>query len=171
MDHYFSLGFRGLKVGAGSRSPEGRYVAKEPGEAADFEADKLAFMRAHAGPDAWLMMDAHMGNHSDFTWTVDIAIAVARALEPFNLIFLEEPLHYTDPWGYAELCRATTTPIAGGECLTAMYEWRVFAEQDSFDIGQPDASFTGGLGGFMNVANFMARRDRKNATHAWGAGG
>jgi L-alanine-DL-glutamate epimerase-like enolase superfamily enzyme len=139
-------------------------------EAADFEADKIAFMRTHAGPDAWIMMDAHMGNSARGTWTVDIATAVAKALEPFNLLFLEEPLHYTDPWGYAELCRATTVPIAGGECLTAAYEWKVFTQQDSFDIGQPDASFTGGLGEFMIVAKMLADRGRKIATHAWGAG-
>ena len=172
MDHYFSLGFRGLKVGAGSFSPQdGWYMPMEAKEAADFEADKVAFMRAHAGADAWLMMDAHMGNNPVATWTLDTATAVAKALESFNLVFLEEPLHYTDPWGYAELCRRTTVPIAGGECLTAAYEWRVFAEQDSFDIGQPDASFTGGLGEFMTVAKMMADRGRQVATHAWGAGG
>jgi L-alanine-DL-glutamate epimerase-like enolase superfamily enzyme len=172
MDHYFSLGFRGLKVGAGSFSPEeGWRIPQTPAEAADFEADKFSFMRCHAGKDAWLMMDAHMGNAQGGTWSTEVAIAVARALEPFNLFFFEEPLHYTDPWGYAELCRATSTPIAGGECLTAAYEWRVFVEQDSFDIGQPDASFTGGLGEFMKVAKMMADRGRKVATHAWGAGG
>lgn len=172
MDHYFSLGFRGLKVGAGSHSPEkGWYMPQAAAEAADFEAEKLTFMRKHAGPDAWLMMDAHMGNSPGTTWSLEVATAVAKALEPFNLFFFEEPLHYTDPWGYAELCRATSTPIAGGECLTAMYEWRVFAAQDSFDIGQPDASFTGGIGEFMNVAKMMADRGRKVATHAWGAGG
>ena len=172
MDHYFSLGFRGIKVGAGSYSQEqGWYMPEQPAEAAEFEADKLAFMRSHAGADAWLMFDGHMGNNPKATWTVGVAMAVARALEPYNLFFFEEPLHYTDPWGYAELCRATTTPIAGGECLTAAYEWRVFAEQDSFDIGQPDASFTGGMGEFMKVAKMMADRGRKIATHAWGAGG
>lgn len=173
MDHYFSLGFRGLKVGAGSFSPDkGWHISQVPSEAADFEADKLSFMRSHAGKDAWLMMDAHMGNSpSAATWSVEVAIAVARAVEPYNLFFFEEPLHYTDPWGYAELCRATSTPIAGGECLTAAYEWRVFAEQDSFDIGQPDASFTGGLGEFLAVAKMMEKRNRKVATHAWGAGG
>jgi L-alanine-DL-glutamate epimerase-like enolase superfamily enzyme len=171
IDYYLSLGFRGLKVGAGSRTPESRFVGKTPAEAADFEADKFAFMRQHAGPDVWLMMDGHMGNNNTFTWTLDIAIAVAKALEPYNLFFLEEPLHYTDPWGYAELCRATTTPIAGGECLTAAYEWRVFTEQDSFDIGQPDASFTGGLIEFQKVSKMMELRGRKIATHAWGAGG
>ncbi len=171
MDHYFSLGFRGLKVGAGSYTAgEGWYMPQSPVEAADFEAEKVAFMRRHAGASAWLMMDAHMGNSPGATWTLDVAVAVARALEPFDLFFLEEPLHYTDPWGYAELCRTTTVPIAGGECLTATYEWKVFAQQDSFDIGQPDASFTGGLGEFMAVAQMMADRGRTVATHAWGAG-
>ncbi len=171
IDHYFSLGFRGLKVGAGSLSPDGWYMPKEPAEAADFEAEKFALMRSHAGSDAWLMMDAHMGNNHVTTWSLETATAVASALEPFNPFFLEEPLHYTDPWGYGELCRATSTPIAGGECLTGAYEWRVFADEDSFDIGQPDASFTGGLGEFLVVAKMLEARGRKIATHAWGAGG
>jgi len=171
MDHYFSLGFRGLKVGAGSLSPDGWYVPRESKEAADFEADKFSFMRKHGGRDALLMMDAHMGNNHVATWSLEVATSVAKAIEPYNLFFLEEPLHYSDPWGYGELCKATLTPIAGGECLTAAYEWRVFAEQDSFDIGQPDASFTGGLGEFLVVAKMLEKRGRKIATHAWGAGG
>lgn len=170
MDYYLSLGFRGLKVGAGARYPDRKVLPREAAAAADFEAEKFAFMRRHGGDEVWLMMDGHMGNNAQFTWTLEIATAVARALEPYNLFFLEEPLHYTDPWGYAQLCEATTVPIAGGECLTAAYEWRVFADQDSFDIGQPDASFTGGLGEFMTVARMMADRGRKIATHAWGAG-
>jgi L-alanine-DL-glutamate epimerase-like enolase superfamily enzyme len=171
IDHYFSLGFRGIKVGSGSFSAEqGFYSPSDAREAADFEADKAAFMRAHAGKDAWIMFDGHMGNSPHRTWDLEVATAVARALEPFDLFFLEEPLHYTDPWGYAELCKATTVPIAGGECLTATYEWKVFTKQDSFDIGQPDASFTGGLGEFMAVARLLEERGRKIATHAWGAG-
>jgi galactonate dehydratase len=171
IDHYFALGFRGIKVGAGSVSADGWYMPKTPVEAAEFEGDKADFLRAHAGKDPWIMMDGHMGNNTGATWTLDVAKAVMEAVEPYDLFFYEEPLHYTDPWGYAELCRATKVPIAGGECLTASYEWRVFVERDCFDIGQPDASFTGGLGEFMNVAAMLAERDRKIATHAWGAGG
>ena len=172
IDFYLSLGFRGFKVATGSYSPEsGWYSAVEAAEAADFEADKLAFIRKHAGSEINVMLDGHMGNSSGKTWTLEIAASVAQALEPFGLFFFEEPLHYTDPWGYAELCRRTTVPIAGGECLTAAYEWRVFIEQDCFDIGQPDASFTGGLGEFMKVAQMLNDRVRKVATHAWGAGG
>src|SRR5688572_29760988 len=119
LDHYFGLGFRGIKVGAGSFDPaKGWYMPTTAAEAADFEGDKFAFLRKRAGADAWLMLDGHMGNSPGATWTVDIARAVADAVEPHGLTFFEEPLHYTDPWGYAELCRATSVPIAGGECLT-----------------------------------------------------
>ncbi len=172
IEFYLSLGFTGVKLGAGAHTPErGFEIPFEPAAAADFEARKLEFVRDRFGADLRVMLDAHMGNSPGVTWSVETAIAVARALEPFGLVFLEEPLHYTDPWGYAELCRATTTPIAGGECLTAAYEWRVFIERDAFDIGQPDASFTGGLSEFMAVSRMLAERGCQVATHAWGAGG
>lgn len=171
-DYYHSLGFRGFKVATGSYShAEGWYSPSTPDEAANFEGAKIDFLRRHCGPDIRIMLDGHMGNSSGATWSLDVATAVCRALEPYGLFFFEEPLHYTDPWGYSELCRRTTVPIAGGECLTAMYEWRVFAEQDAFDIGQPDASYTGGLGEFLRVAAMLHQRGRLIATHAWGAGG
>ena len=172
IDYYRSLGFAGLKLGVGAYSQEtGWRLASEPAEAADFEANKLEFVRRHAGSDLRVMLDAHMDNTREVTWDLRTALAVAKAVAPYDLFFLEEPLPYTDPWGYAEIARATTVPIAGGECLTAEYEWRVFAECDAFDIGQPDASFTGGLREFMKVAAMLEKRGRGIATHAWGAGG
>ena len=172
IDYYRSLGFAGLKLGVGAYSQEtGWRLALEPAEAADFEANKLEFVRSHAGSDLRVMLDAHMDNTREVTWDLRTALAVAKAVAPYDLFFLEEPLPYTDPWGYAEIARAATVPIAGGECLTAEYEWRVFAECDAFDIGQPDASFTGGLREFMKVASMLERRGRGIATHSWGAGG
>jgi galactonate dehydratase len=171
-DHYLSLGFRAFKVGAGSYSPEqGWFLSGRSAEAADFEAAKLDFLRRHLGRSIDVMLDGHMGNSTGITWNLDVALKVCRAVEPFGLFFLEEPLPYTDPWSYAELCRATSVPIAGGECLTALYEWRVFAERDCFDIGQPDASFTGGLTETLRVAALLDGRGRGIAMHAWGAGG
>jgi L-alanine-DL-glutamate epimerase-like enolase superfamily enzyme len=172
IDYYRTLGFLGLKVGAGfHRTDTGWTLPTSPAEAADLEANKLEFIRKYAGWDLLVMLDGHMDNRPDASWTLETAITVAKALEPFDLFFLEEPLPYTDPWGYSELARQTTTPIAGGECLTTQYEWRVFTERDCFDIGQPDASFTGGLGEFMKVARMLQDRGRALATHAWGAGG
>lgn len=172
IDYYLSLGFRAFKLGVGSYSEaDGYRLPTSPTEAADFEADKLRFVRSHAGKEVRVMLDGHMGNSAHGTWDLGAAQAVMRAVEPYGLFFFEEPLHYTDPWGYSELCKSTFIPIAGGECLTAAYEWRVFVDGDCFDIGQPDAAFTGGLGEFMKVAAMLESRGRKIATHSWGAGG
>lgn len=172
IDYYRSLGFNGVKIGAGAYWKErGFEVASEPDQAADWEARKAAYIRNQFGDDLWLLFDAHMGNSPTTTWGLDTAVAVAQALEPYQLFCLEEPLHYTRPDLYAELRKRTQTPIAGGECLTAVCEWQTFIEQDSFDIGQPDASFTAGLDQFMNVAARLAARGKTIAPHAWGAGG
>ena len=155
----------------GSLTPDrGFEVTYDPAAAADFEAEKLAFIRSHVGAGVRVMLDGHMGNSKGPAWPTEVAIRVAKALEPYDLFFFEEPLHYTNPAGYAELCRATSVPIAGGECLTASCEWRPFIEADCFDIGQPDAAFNGGLGEALAVARMLAERGRKIATHSWGAG-
>jgi len=174
-DFYLSLGFRGFKVGAGSLEVKAdgsveSYIPMRPAEAADFEGQKIRFLREHVGRDINVMLDGHMGNN-DQTWDLGIAQAVLKAVEPFDLFFFEEPLHYTDPWSYAELARSTSVPIAGGECLTAAFEWRVFVDQDSFDIGQPDAAFTGGILESLRVAAMLEARGRKIATHSWASGG
>ncbi len=171
-DFYLGLGFKALKVGAGCIL-DGKKHLVPPGfsSSADFESDKASFLRKYVGRDVKILMDGHMGNSPFGTWDLATAKAVMKALEPFDIFLYEEPLPYTDPWGYAELARATSVPIAGGECLTGTYEWRVFADQDSFDIAQPDASFIGGLREFMRVAEMFDHRGKKIAPHAWGAGG
>ena len=174
IDHYLSLGFRGFKLGAGWLSEGGSSeLSHDADEAAAFEVDKLAFVRAKYGDEVKVCLDGHMGNLPDCSelWDVDTAAAVGKACEPYNLFFFEEPLHYDDPWGYADLCKRTSVPIAGGECLTGLPEWRMFIEKDCFDIGQPDASFTGGMKLCVDIAELLRERGRKIATHAWGAGG
>jgi galactonate dehydratase len=174
VDYYRGLGFRAFKVGAGAViNGESFHLTKEFKSVAKFEGDKAAFLRKHVGREVKILMDGHMGNSPTEigTWDVKTALAVLKAVEPYDIFLYEEPLPYTDPVGYAELARRSKVPVAGGECLTTMVEWRRYIELDSFDIGQPDASFTGGLGEFMKVARLMAKRKRKIATHAWGAGG
>jgi L-alanine-DL-glutamate epimerase-like enolase superfamily enzyme len=172
IEYYTSLGFRGVKLGAGAfYKDKGFQISGDPQAAADVEAEKVRRIRERFGPDLWLMLDAHMGNHSMVTWGLETATAVAKSLEPFNLFFLEEPLHYTRPDLYTALVKATTVPIAGGECLTAACEWRAFILGDCFKIGQPDASFIAGLNQFMEVAALLAERGNSIAPLAWGAGG
>jgi len=171
LDHYTQLGFRAVKLSSGGLRDGQEIGPEELSAIVDWEADKLQFVRAHVGPDFDILMDGHMGNRPDKLWDFEIAQAVMKVLEPFDLFLFEEALHYTNPWGYAELRKGTTIPIAGGECLTGEYEWQVYIEQDCFDIGQPDAAFTGGLTTFMKVAAMLESRDMKVATHSWAAGG
>lgn len=171
VEYYCSLGFRGVKLGAGAYyKGKGNEVSNDPNKAADVEAHKCSFIRERFGNDLWLMLDAHMGNSSTITWNLDTALAVAKALEPYHLFFLEEALHYTRPDWYGELRAASKVPVAGGECLTAVCEWETFIDANSFSIGQPDASFTAGLDQFMQVAAMLAQHGHSVAPHAWGAG-
>jgi galactonate dehydratase len=171
VDYYQSLGFSAVKIGAGAFfKDKGFVIPAEPSEASELEAEKISYLRSQYGEGLRLLLDAHMGNSAQTTWGLETASAVAKAIEPFDLFCLEEPLHYTRPDLYSELCRRTRTPIAGGECLSAFCEWLTFLDQDSFDIGQPDASFTAGMDQFMQVAAALDERGRSVAPHAWGAG-
>lgn len=173
IDHYLSLGFRGFKLATGVLTDKGFEQPLTAQEAAQLEADKLRFIRERYGSEVTVCLDGHMGNRpeGEGEWDVETAVAVCEAVEPFDLFFFEEPLHYDNANGYSELCRRTNVPIAGGECLTGLPEWRTFIEKDCFDIGQPDASYSGGLKLCIDVAKLFEERGRKIATHAWGAGG
>ncbi|MBC7759580.1 MAG: hypothetical protein H7069_12035 [Phormidesmis sp. FL-bin-119] len=92
IEYYMSLGFQGVKIGAGAYYKDSGFnIPSEPAEAADFESKKVDYIRQHFGNDLWLMFDAHMGN-SSATWGLETAIAVAKAMEKYKLVFLEEPL-------------------------------------------------------------------------------
>ena len=171
VEYYLSLGFKGVKIGAGAfYKDRGFVIPGEPAGAASLEAQKADFLREKFGAGFNLMIDAHMGNSISTVWNLETALEVAKALEPYDLLFLEEALHYTRPDWYHELQASTTVPIAGGECLTSVSEWQTFIDKDSFDIGQPDASFTAGLAQCMKVAALLNAKGKSIAPHAWGAG-
>jgi galactonate dehydratase len=159
-------------VGAGYWDDDRGMPVEAPTRSAtvEMEAGKAALMRKHVGPDIAILMDGHMGNPQRATWDLETAKAVLKALEPFDLFLFEEPLPYTDPWGYAELARSTTVPVAGGECLTTLNEFRQFADLGALKIAQLDAGFMGGMDEFIRTARMFEARRIKIATHSWGAG-
>ena len=179
VERYMSLGFNAVKVGAGEfyfheDKGSGKFVSSAvPSEAADIEGRKLEAVYGRFGDDVEIMLDGHMGNWPDIesVWNLDTAKAVMKVCEPYALGFFEEPLHYNDVDGYAELCKSTSVTIAGGECLAGAHEWKIYTDRNCFDIGQPDAAYVGGLGEFMRIARLLDEKGRKLATHSWAAGG
>jgi L-alanine-DL-glutamate epimerase-like enolase superfamily enzyme len=166
---YVAAGFRAVKLGTGfegrpgSRASGARpapygtwYAPTTAGRVAD-ETVKLTALREALGPDIDLALDSHAVQIRD-DWGRDHAHALARALEPFDLLFWEEPLRYEDPEGYAELRRATSVPIAGGECLAGVDEFRRFLDLGALDFVQPDASHAGGIAVTRRVADLAAAR-------------
>jgi L-alanine-DL-glutamate epimerase-like enolase superfamily enzyme len=160
---YVERGFRGVKIGTGFEGRAGGYTTQpgDPpygtwyaGSTAQRIADeraKFGALREALGPDVELATDAHAVQVRE-PWSRATALDLARALEPFDLLFFEEPLRYDDPEGYAELRRRTSVPIAGGECLTGTAEFRDWLATGAFDFVQPDATHVGGIGVCRDVA-------------------
>ena len=94
---------------------------------------RLTAMREHLGDDFPLMVDANQ------QWDRPSAMRMCRAMEPFNLVWIEEPLDAYDYLGHAELARVIDTPTATGEMLASVAEHVKLIEHQSCDIIQPDA--------------------------------
>lgn len=170
---YLSLGHRRVKLGAG-RYTHGNDVilpGRTSQEAAEIEVTKAQFLVNRFGQDFRLLLDGHMDNlgEKDYVWDEATASTVLQALEPCPVDFFEEPLPYTDKAAYRSLRRRTSIPIAGGECLTSLEEWRDWLKEEPFDLPQLDASYMGGVTNFMKVAHWCELAGLPIATHAWSA--
>jgi L-alanine-DL-glutamate epimerase-like enolase superfamily enzyme len=118
---------------------------------------------------ARLALDAVQSNVA-VPWTLKQAQRNARLLEPFDPLWLEEPLPPDDTSGLAELRKTTDIPIAGGETVTTTGEAQRYFESASLDIFQPDASVLGGIKRFVDVAHLAKAAGVELAVHAWCSG-
>lgn len=100
---------------------------------------RVAAVREHLGDGVPLMVDANQ------QWDRPTAMRVGRALEEFDLVWIEEPLDAYDVEGHAELTRALTTAVASGEMLTSVGEHYELIRAGAVDVLQPDAPRVGGI--------------------------
>src|SRR5258706_185826 len=77
-------------------------------------------------------------------YSLSEAQRIVSAIEPFGVLFFEEPLPYTDIEGYVELRRMRKVAIAGGESLSNRYEFHQFLQLGGLDVVQPEVAFVGG---------------------------
>jgi galactonate dehydratase len=78
---------------------------------------------------------------------------VAKELEPFKLMWLEEPVPAEDIDAMADIRHSTSTPIACGENVYMRFGYRKVLEKEAVDIIQPDYQKVGGIGEAKKVAN------------------
>ncbi|MGC2182275.1 MAG: mandelate racemase/muconate lactonizing enzyme family protein [Terriglobales bacterium] len=78
---------------------------------------------------------------------------VAKELEPFRLLWLEEVVPPENIDAMADIRHSTSTPIAAGENLYMRWGYRELLSKNAVDIIQPDLQKTGGLSEGRKIAN------------------
>ncbi len=141
--HYAAQGFRMLKL-----------------HQTDVESVKAA--REAVGPAVELMLDTNC------PWTSDEAIAMARALAPYRLFWLEEPVWPPEDYtGLARVAAATDTPIALGENESTVFGFREIVERRAGDILQPSVTKVGGISEFKKIAALGQAANLPIAPHSF----
>lgn len=101
--------------------------------------DKVAALRESVGPAVDIAVDLHGP-----PWmTAPDAIRIARALEPYALLFVEEPLAPEDLGGLRRLRDKTDLPLAAGERSALLWGYRQLIGDGLVDIVQPDMGRVG----------------------------
>jgi len=125
-----------------------RAIKMKVGRANLFEdVERVKAMREHLGENFPLMADANM------KWSVDGAIRAARALQPYDLTWLEEPTIPDDPAGHARIVREGGLPIAAGENLRTLWEFKLYIACGAVTYPEPDVTNCGGVTPFMKIAH------------------
>ena len=155
------------RVGRGLAAQGFRAVKFGWGPMGQSEASDIAHVRAArqgVGPDVELMVDAGL------CWDTATAIRRARQFEPFNLTWLEEPLHPDNIDGYARLSARAPMRIAAGEEVCDIPEFRRLMDVGGVDVAQVDVTRVGGLARSKRIGWDSAERHRLCVNHSYKTG-
>jgi L-alanine-DL-glutamate epimerase-like enolase superfamily enzyme len=78
---------------------------------------------------------------------------VAKALEPYNIMYLEDAMLMNNAQAYAQLARETSVPICMSETLATRYEYREFLELKACDVVMFDLTWCGGPSEAKKIAD------------------
>ena len=110
-------------------------------------------------------VDLLFGTHGQFT--VSGARRMARALEPFDPLWFEEPVPPESPEAMAEVARLTSIPVAAGERLCTKYEFARVLETGAASILQMNLGRVGGLLEAKKIAAMAEVKQAQIAPHLY----
>lgn len=123
------------------------------------DMERVRAMRDLLGDQITFMVDANM------VWSVDEAIRAARQLADYDVYWLEEPIDPDDVAGYARIQREGGVPIAAGENLHSLEEFRHLITAQGVTFVEPDVATCGGITPFMKIAHLAEAFNLKVTSH------
>ena len=126
----------GQRAGVGAVGPVGHYLDPD-----DLKKglEPIQQIRAAVGDKMQIAIEGHA------RWNLPIAIDIGRALEPYDIMWLEEIIPPDNVDSYARLVAATKVPICVSERLFTRFGFRQVVEKNAAHIVMPDMAWTGGL--------------------------
>ncbi len=117
------------------------------GRPASEDVARLSALRAAVGAEFEIFTDANQA------FAVDEAIRRARLYAAADIGWFEEPLPADDVEGHVRLSNATTIPIAVGESLYSLSQFRDYLQRGACSIVQVDVARIGGVTPWLKTAH------------------
>jgi galactonate dehydratase len=147
-------GFNAVKMNA---TEELQYI--DSYEKIDQVLERVAAIREKAGKYFGIGVDFHGRVHKP------MAKILAKELEPYRLMFIEEPVLSENNEALREVARSTNIPIATGERMFSRWDFKSLLEEGYVDIIQPDLSHAGGITECKKIASMAEAYDVALAPH------
>ncbi len=147
-------GLRALKMGA-----VGNVHFMDNFAHIDAAVARVAAVREQVGDEVGIAVDFHGRVHKP------MAKMLIRELEPYHLMFVEEPILPMHNEGLLDIKRSTCIPIATGERMYSRWDFKTILAEGSVDIIQPDVSHAGGISEVFKIAALAEAYDVALAPH------
>ncbi|ESZ31763.1 MULTISPECIES: galactonate dehydratase [unclassified Mesorhizobium] len=125
----------------------------------DAAVERVAMVREAVGSNIGIAVDFHGRVHRP------MARMLVKELEPYRLMFIEEPVLSENREALKEIAALGSTPIALGERLYSRWDFKSVFEQGAVDIIQPDLSHAGGITECRKIAVMAEAYDIAVAPH------
>ncbi|MEG9294821.1 galactonate dehydratase [Mangrovibacillus sp. Mu-81] len=147
-------GFTAVKMNG---TEELQYVDSH--EKIDQVLERVAAVREAVGPYVGIGIDFHGRVHKPMAKTL------AKELETFRPMFIEEPVLPENNEALREIANHTSTPIATGERMFSRWQFKPLLMDGYVDIIQPDLSHAGGITECKKIISMAEAFDVAVAPH------
>ena len=147
-------GFTAIKMNA---TEELQYI--DTYDKIDAVLERVASIREATGKYFGIAIDFHGRVHKP------MAKILAKKLEEFDPMFIEEPVLSENMEAFSEVAKASNIPIATGERLFSRWDFKRLFQLGCVDIIQPDLSHAGGITEVKKIASMAEAYDIALAPH------